>query len=49
MKQSESKKLSREEKKEIRRKAAKVMGERLKYNEAIKSKTSEESKEIIEE
>ena len=49
MKQSEHKKLSREEKREIRRKAAKVMGERLRYYEAIKSKTQEEDKEILGE
>jgi hypothetical protein len=49
MRQVERKKLSREEKKEIRRKAAKVMGDKLKYHESIKSKTPEEDNEFIEE
>jgi hypothetical protein len=49
MKQSEHKKLSREEKREIRRKAAKVMGDKLKYYASIKSKDPEENEDIIKE
>lgn len=49
MRQVDRKKLSREEKKEIRRKAAKVMGDKLKYRESIKSKTPDEDNEFIEE
>ena len=48
MRQVDRKKLSREEKKEIRRKAAKVMGDKLKYYASIKSKDPEENEDIIE-
>lgn len=48
MKKSEHKKLSPEEKREIRRKTARVIGARLKYYMSIQSKGSRENENIIE-